>query len=383
MKPEKLNIALIRQKYRPDGGAERFLMRAMEALEKQGINMTIFTRDWHSQDNVSVIKCNPFKWGRVSRESGFAKSVCREIKKHKFDIIQSHERIPCCDIYRAGDGVHREWLQQRQRTMGSIQKLLLHISPFHRYAQKAEMALYSSNQLKAVICISQMVKNDILRYFDIPEEKQDIIYVGVDTTAFSPAVKQHRQQVREQLNIPQDAPMFLFVGSGFERKGIIQAIEALPSLPQETRLVVVGKDKKISRFKKRCAQLNVTNQVHFMGLQKDVKTYYGAADALVFPTRYEPFSNVVLEALSCGLPVITTTQCGGGELIENGYNGYTVDALDTPGLIKSMNALINKQHCLNCSINARKTAEPHTIEKVSQQLVSLYQNVLNRTTPND
>ncbi len=375
-----MKLALIRQKYRPDGGAERFLARAIDAL-KDKVELTIFTRKWQPQDGIKVIECNPAKWSRVSREKGFAQAVCKELEKHHFDIIQSHERIPCCDIYRAGDGVHHEWLNQRKRTMGPLQKLYMELSPFHRYAKQAETKLYNSKQLKAVICISKMVKNDILRYFDIDEEKLNIIYVGVETAKFTPEVKEHRKQIREQLNIPQDANVFIYVGSGFERKGVSQAIKAMSKLkdvatPNNTHLIIVGKDKKIQKYKKTCSMLGLQDNVHFLGIQKDVRPFYGASDALVFPTRYEPFSNVVLEAMACGLPVVTTHQCGGGELIKNGHNGYTIDSLDLDGLVNSMTALSNNAHCESCSINARKTAEPHSIENVSKQLVELYKKVL-------
>lgn len=373
---KSIKLALIRQKYRPDGGAERFLARAIEAL-KDDVELTIFTRKWKQQDGVNIVECNPTKWSRVSREKRFAQAVCSEIQKHNFDIIQSHERIPCCDIFRAGDGVHHEWLRQRKRTLNSLQRLFLKISPFHNYVKKVEKQLYNSPQLKAVICISEMVKHDILRYFDFPEDKLHTIYVGIDTDTFSPELKQNRSKVRQELNIPESAPVFIFVGSGFERKGVIQAIKAIPELPNNTHLLIVGKDKKIKRYQNLCKQLGISKQVHFLGVQKDVGPYYGAADALVFPTRYEPFSNVVLEALASGLPVITTQQCGGGELIKNGINGYTIDSLDLQGLIQSMRLLSDKKHCEECSVSARESAIPHTIENVSQQLVKLYKTILN------
>jgi len=89
-------LALVRQKYRPDGGAERFVSRALEALEDQDLDLSVITREWQGDKNPDwhIHICNPVKWGRVSRERGFAESARRVWQQEKFDIVQSHERIP-------------------------------------------------------------------------------------------------------------------------------------------------------------------------------------------------------------------------------------------------------------------------------------------------
>ena len=121
MKP--LNIALVRQRYTAFGGAERFVERAMQALSDQGAQMTIVTRSWPGNGDNRALICNPFHLGNLWRDWSFARCVCRTLQDQHFDLVQSHERIACCDVFRAGDGVHREWLKQRQRTMGAIGRL--------------------------------------------------------------------------------------------------------------------------------------------------------------------------------------------------------------------------------------------------------------------
>ena len=105
-------LAIVRQKYRPDGGAERFVSRALEALEQQDLDLNVITREWQGDANPNwhIHLCNPLKFGRISRERGFADAARALWQKERFDLVQSHERIPGCDIYRAGDGVHRRWL---------------------------------------------------------------------------------------------------------------------------------------------------------------------------------------------------------------------------------------------------------------------------------
>src|SRR5581483_12431788 len=113
-----LSIALIRGRYVDDGGAERFMTRALTALSGGGVQVTLYTREWPQTSDFEIALCRPFYLGRVWREAAFARSVCRALSQRGFDLVQSHERIACCDIYRAGDGVHREWLAQRARALG-------------------------------------------------------------------------------------------------------------------------------------------------------------------------------------------------------------------------------------------------------------------------
>jgi UDP-glucose:(heptosyl)LPS alpha-1,3-glucosyltransferase len=372
-------IALVRQRYTAFGGAERFVARAMQALRAEGTELTIVTRQWEPDGGAHALICDPFYLGSLWRDWGFARSVCRAIAKQPFDLVQSHERIACCDIYRAGDGVHREWLAQRRRVLGMAARIGVRLNPYHHYLLRAEKKLFHSPKLKAVICNSMMVKEEIRRYFDLPESKLHVILSGVDTTAFHPALKsQHRQAVRQRLGIPQDATVYLFVGSGFERKGIPVLLQAMHGLPENRHLVVIGKDKKLKAFRARAVSLGLARRAHFLGGQPDVKPFYGAADALVLPTLYDPFPNVALEAMACGLPLLTSTKSGAAELIRNGENGYVCDALDGDALIAAMRRL-SSGNLLGDA--ARRTVEPLGLENMAQQLTRLYAALLPGAAP--
>jgi len=378
----KLNIAIIHKKYRPDGGAERFAARTFAALAQQGLQLTLVTRRGEISDNYRLIKCNPFFIGRLWRDWGFERAVCRTLINYNFDLVQSHERVPCCHVYRAGDGVHQEWLRQRKRTLGRFRRLPLDWSPYHRYVNRADQRMFQSPSLKAVICNSKMVRDEIMDYFNPPPELLHVIYSGVDTQGFHPNLKIHRDSVRRQLNIPLNSTLFLFVGSGFERKGLAAAINAMARLKGQAHLLVVGKDKRMSRYRRLCVVQNLAARVHFLGVQQDVKPYYGAADALVLPSLYDPFANVVLEAMACGLPVVTSSKCGGAEFISHGQNGYVSDALDIGRLSHALNQLDNQAHCRALGDNARETVMPYSLSAMSERLLRLYKKLLdNRVVP--
>ena len=371
-----LRIALIRQRYRDDGGAERFVARALDALQQQGAELTIVARQWQARENIRAVSCNPFHIGRRWRDAAFARCVCEHVQKNHYDIVQSHERIDCCDIYRAGDGVHREWLKQRARTLQPLARLSQSVNRYHRYVLNAERRLFEGSQLKAVICNSTMVRDEILHYFRIDADKLHVIYSGVDTEAFHPTLKQHRKDIRRQLDVPLQAPVFLFVGSGFQRKGLAPLIAAMEQTADTAELIIVGRDKHQDRFERLAKKLGVADRCHFLGAQADVKPFYGAADVLVLPTLYDPFPNVILEAMAAGLPVITSQKCGGAEFIREGENGYTCDALDIRRLTRHMNSVIAKPANLRTMGEAaRSTVEPFHLQAMSQQLLSLYESL--------
>jgi UDP-glucose:(heptosyl)LPS alpha-1,3-glucosyltransferase len=373
-----LKLALIRQRYAHDGGAERFVSRALEALRSRDVRLTLITREWRGGEGFDVITCNPFYIGRLWRDWSFARAVCRRLEQESFDLVQSHERISCCDVYRAGDGVHREWLRQRARTQGALGRLATALNPYHYYVKAAEKRLFGNARLKAVICNSKMVKDEIRNYFGVAEEKLRVIYSGVDTRVFHPDLKRQRAAVRAQYVVPENAALFLFVGSGFARKGVSTLLEAMARLSADAYLLVVGHDKNLEKYQARAQQLGLGSRVRFAGRQGDVKPFYGAADGLVLPTLYDPFPNVALEAMASGVPVITSSKCGAAELIRDGENGFVCDALDSIALSERMRQLADREKAERIGKAARDTVAGLHLETMSDKLLELYGSLLSR-----
>ncbi len=142
-----LKIAIVRQRYNPYGGAERFAARALNALAARGVGAAVVTRDWAGAEALRRVRSDPrvpFHVGRLWRDWGFARAACARLARERFDLVQSHERISCCDIYRAGDGVHREWLDRRAQAGGAWTRFAQAISPYHRYVLAAERRMFAS-----------------------------------------------------------------------------------------------------------------------------------------------------------------------------------------------------------------------------------------------
>jgi UDP-glucose:(heptosyl)LPS alpha-1,3-glucosyltransferase len=376
-----LKIALIRQRYNPYGGAERFVERAMAALAKQNVEMTLFARAWlgaaEAAGEVRLIRCDPFYIGRVWRDWGFARSICATLKTNAFDLVQSHERIACCDVYRAGDGVHRQWLANRARAAGPLERIALALNPYHLYVKAAEKRLFESSRLRAVICNSIMVKEEVRRHFGLPEDKLHVIYNGVDLAAFNPRLREEwRTRKRAELGLGDSAMVFLFVGSGFARKGLPQLLRAMTGV-RGAHLIVVGEDRDLALMQSAAGDMKLADRVHFAGAQKDVKSWYGMADCFVLPTLYDPFPNAALEAMASGLPLITTMQCGAAEFVESGVEGYICrDALNVVELARCLNLAAAPGQALRMGAAARRRVEPYGLDAMALKLTELYARLI-------
>ncbi|MDR2000791.1 MAG: glycosyltransferase family 4 protein [Zoogloeaceae bacterium] len=373
-----MKLAIVRQRYTPYGGAERFVSQALDALAGQGITLSLYTREWAGGESVfTPVICNPFYLGSLWRDLSFGKAVCTALDRDQPTLVQSHERIPCCDIFRAGDGVHRVWLAERRRSLSWLGRLSISLNPAHHFRLAAERRLFASPRLKAVICNSEMVRDEILAHFPIAPEKLHVIYSAVDTGRFSPALTTHRSEIRARYGIPDNAVLYLLVGSGYARKGVATAIAALARLPENAHLLIVGKDKHAARYQAQAQGLGDAGQrIHFAGPQADVRPFYGAADAFVLPTLYDPLPNAALEALACGLPVLTSTKCGAGEIVQAHQAGFLCDALDVPALANNMARLLDPELRRACSARARAAAAALSTEAMTGRLLGLYRSLL-------
>jgi UDP-glucose:(heptosyl)LPS alpha-1,3-glucosyltransferase len=369
-----LRLAIVRQRYKPHGGAERFVERALPALARAGIEVTLVARSaegWCAgAQRVRVV--DPFYLGSLWRERSFARAARRAWEKEGFDLVQSHERIPGAAIYRAGDGVHREWLAVRRAHEGWLGRLGLAASLFHRYLCEAERAMFAHPGLRAVICNSEMVRGEIAASFGIAPERLHLIRNGVDLAHFHPRERSSlRRAARAGLGLAEDDFLFLFAGSGFARKGLDAAIHALARTGTRALvLAVAGRDRQAVRYAACARALGLGARVRFLGAHADLRPLYAAADCFILPTRYDPFPNTALEALAMGLPVIVGARSGAAEIVVPGRTGWICDPGDPEGLAATMREAAREAPAMARA--ARASAERFGIEDMVARLLSLY-----------
>src|ERR1700730_640943 len=312
MRSNHLTIGFIRRGFSSSGGAESYLKRLAARGVEKGHQVRLYTSaDWP-----------PGEWsfGPISRLEGrsaiaFADEIEKPALRRDCDVLMSLERIWRCDVYRAGDGVHRAWLERRAEVGGPFQRLSRVLNPKHSATLALEKSLFADGGAGRVIANSCMVKEEITRFYGFPLEKIDVVYNGVRLGAIR-WDERDRARSCESLGLGTEDVAVLFAGSGWERKGLRFAIQALEASGKQMRLLVAGRGDK-RKFK--------SARVQFLGVVQDMPALYGAADIFLLPTIYDPFSNACLEALAGGLPVITTRANGFCEIIEPGVHGTILD----------------------------------------------------------
>lgn len=308
-------IAFLRRGYSATGGAEAYLSRLARGLQERGFRTLLLgTGDWPSAEwpGEEVVT--------LSRSlSAFAKEALAYGQEKKCDLLFSMERVPGCDLFRAGDGVHAAWLDLKEGKKSFFKKWWQQHCSRHRQVLALERRLYEPPAKTQVIANSQMVAHQIEEYFGFPREKMSVIPNGAPL--FKAPSEPERQALRDHFKMSKEECVLLFVGSGWERKGLKVALEGLE------RAIVLLKERGFApNLRLWIAGKGTPHNYHsghtrFLGPIKKVERLYAAADLFILPTRYDPFSNASLEALAAGLPVITTRFNGCSEIMEEGVHG--------------------------------------------------------------
>lgn len=285
-------ICLIREKSSKFGGAEVYLSRLAKALKVEGIKYQIVN---------SIFPSFLPSWLRIIL---FNFQVCLT-KKNK--LYFSLERIVCPDVYRAGDGVHKVFLNIENKSQ---------LNPLHPIYLFLEKRCF--NNAKFIIANSNMIKDEIIDTYGIRPNKIDVVYNGVESKTINH--ESSFKKLSKEFDIDKNSSILLYVGSGFKRKGVEEFLEIIAKLKnQSVKAFIIGKEKNLEYYQQLSKDLKIDKTVIFTGPRADVDDFYTISDIFLFPTRYEPFSNVVLEAMSFENAVFTTRQNGAHEILTDEY----------------------------------------------------------------
>ncbi len=321
-----MRIALVRRGYSATGGAEAYLRRLASGLVEAGMEVIFYaSNDWPET-----------AWGygemrRIPTKSplGFAHQL--QGMKKDVDCVFSMERIFECDVYRAGDGVHQVWLQRRAQFEPRWRHCFRFLNPKHKQILDLERCTFHPDHTSVVIANSRMVQEEILKYYQFPKERLVLIPNGFEG---SQPLSGDRMRIRQQYGFSSEETVVLFTGTGWERKGLRFAVNAVNALKGRARLLVAGRGSSKAYFSPYAV---------FAGPVSHMTPLYAAADIFLLPTLYDPFSNACLEALSAGLPVITTDANGFSEILENTELGDSVPVGDEKDLAKALMRWLPRQ----------------------------------------
>jgi UDP-glucose:(heptosyl)LPS alpha-1,3-glucosyltransferase len=280
------------------------------------------------------IRCHrvpePPGWLRAARPFAFDRLARRALASlGPFDVVHGFGKTSRQDVYRDGSGCLADFQAAAfEGQAAGWRAALRRLGPQALAVARIERERYGRGGCRIVLPISALVREQILRRYPLAPERVRVLHPAVDTARFSPRLAPAaRAALRTELALPAAAPLLVFVGSDFRRKGLPALLAALRLLPGAHALVL-GRDRpvRLRRARELAGELGVADRVHFAGLRPDPERLLAAADCLVFPSRYDAFGNAVLEAMASGLPVVVSRRAGGAEVVTPGRTGAVVDA---------------------------------------------------------
>ena len=370
-----MKVALVRYRYSPHGGAERYMDTLSAALSDAGAEVRILCAAWDgsSAGKVGVERISVPGKPVPLRLLLFARAVREWAADHPEWLLFSLERVPGAEVYRAGDGVHAEWLL-RKRPLRPATWPLDYLRPLNLAYLHLERAMFAAPALRLVIANSSLGREEIVRRFGLPPGKIRVVHNGIDIARFPLDRKADaRGRLRKRFGIPDRETVFHFVGSGFARKGVGTIARAARLLAgrgcDAFRVVLAGKGDP-SAYVRSAGP--ASGRLLFTGAVAGADDLFLGADAFVFPTVYEPFSNACLEAMAAGLPVVTTTGNGASEVLRDGESGFLLeDPLDAPALADRMERLLSPDDRRRMGERARRAAEEHPVERNTRETLEV------------
>jgi UDP-glucose:(heptosyl)LPS alpha-1,3-glucosyltransferase len=303
------------------------------------------------------------------------------LRREKFDVVHLHAPcrysdgvVTCHGLARIGMRLIKTLGKSHRKEVPLLYRLRIMLAyPMSDYN-------YRPGGYRKILALSREIRDFLLSYYKVPEEAVELLPNGVDLVAYNPTnLKERRLPTRSQHGIADTDFTFLFVGNFFKRKGLAFAIEALAQIRKpQTRLLVVGRDQvDQERFEEYARKMGVEKQVIFAGESLDTKPYYAAADAFLFPSFYDAYPLVNLEAMASGLPIITSARTGTVDILRDGENGLIVtDPTDADELAQKMLVLLEEPAMReSMAAQARKTMEEYSWEVIGRRTLEIYREI--------
>jgi glycosyltransferase involved in cell wall biosynthesis len=208
-----------------------------------------------------------------------------------------------------------------------------------------------------------------------------VIFHGIDPGRFNPETRARRRAgARATLGMGEDEFCLLLVGNDWKNKGLPTLLGSLDRLREpRVRLLVVGQDT-VEPYRKMIDRLGLGRRVTFRSPRPDVEFYYAAADLYAGPSLEDAFGLPPLEAMACGLPVITSAQAGVSEVITEGVDGFVIDNPQDSAKLSDLIALLYQNQDLRKRVGeaAALTAKQYSWDRNARELGQVFQEVLRR-----
>lgn len=372
-------VAMLIQKYYPHaGGAEKIVQRLAPRLQQNGFEVSILTRHekglsrFDTVDGIPVYRL-PAPGPKPIAAASYVWSAARLLSKLQPDLIHAHEILSPASaamLYKRSHHLPIVATLHRGGLLGDIYKLKRR--PFGRQRLRS-----LTREIDSFVVISQEIDGE-LAALGVSPQKRVFIPNGVDTAHFSPISRSKRDELRDQLSLPRDALIAVYVGRFVVEKRVDHLLTLWPEIRlafPRALLLLIGTGEESSRL-----QAMSSPGVQFTGQVDDAANYLRAADIFVLPSSTEGLSVSMLEALSSGVPALVTSVGGAPDVIQHHMNGYLIPPDNLPALKEGLSTLLGDEALRGrLGKNGRECIlADYSLESIAMQSCALYQKLLTR-----
>jgi len=371
-----LRVALVLRRFDPRaGGLERWTWQFAEHLIGLGHEVHVAATAFPHPGLPVVEHLLPDEaspWHQGERTQAIVRGL-------PCDIVHDAECGWAADVFHPHAGSRVLNLRRDLAAFDPARRLRIELSPrfrrWRRDLRRAEARQMAS--ARAIVAVSRSVAEAIERDYPATRGRVFAVPNGIDTRVFAPAVRAGlRDMARRALGLGDDIVVFLMVAQNFRLKGLDTALAAFARLGASARLLVAG-DGPIEHYRRRLAGMPITDRVMFLGLVERMPELYAAADILLHPTFHDACSLATLEALACGLPVITTRVNGAADDMTDGREGFVLPrAGDPAALAAAMHALLDAERRRACGGAAARLGQSRDFAVNCAGILALYDRVL-------
>ena len=381
-----MKIALNIYKYLPTkGGGEGYLANFANQLAERGHEVHIYASKWESDNNKIRYHTIPsIRFPKFLKDVSFVINSYKLMAKNDYDIVHVVGRALGMNVFNPHCGVEKAWLKQDLLSVRCPYfRLLKRIIKFFSFRQNYILWLdrkqYTGKGVFRIIAISDMIKNDIVKYHNIDPQKIDVVYNGVDLKRFNPDNKnKYRKVIRDELSLGEEF-VILYISNNFRLKGLLTLVKSLGELKKvgmDFKVLIIGRGNE-APYRKLAKKLGCIDNLLFLGHVGEIEKYYAASDLYVHPTFYDSCSLVTTESLASGLPVITTVFDGASGIMEDGKDGFIMrDPKNYMALAEKISLFFNDEFRQKASIAAREKAEKYPAEKNCEEIIEIYKEVV-------
>lgn len=376
---ERMRIALVKQRVSlVHGGSERYCVNLARGLRERGHEVTLIGNaiddDLVGEFPFVRVRMNPAcSW---TKNRSFARNAGDAARAGGFDVVYGLGRSFGLDVVRVTERLQAHWVEVYYESPAL--RRLQRWNPRHRTLIDLERTIYNAPGTRRIVTQSDVDRALVRRYYGVTDDRIHTIHNGTNLDRFRLDVRDDGPGLRKELGLPRDVPLLSFIAHDFTRKGLRIVLEAMQRADvPDLHLLVVGSGA-IRRYRSIARGLGLGSRVTFCGPRRDVERCLGASDLFVLPTLYEPFPNVVIEAMACGTPAVTLPTTGAADLVQTGETGYLVPVeTAVPEMAEAFERFFSsRENRERMSLAAHARVQNHTFDRVVDRTEALLCDVV-------